>query len=148
VTRACLMCGQKHAPVRTDKFLDRHQGECPLCGKPKLSVDETHAGVALIACSVCSEKGEGRGFVRSVSVALGVTVAELVNAPEKFIQLWPLGANGEGDQSGSPPPLPSSARADGWCERLLSTPGAWAHACDERGVGLEVIRDCRVGYGD
>ena len=128
----------------------RHQGECPLCGKPKLSVDETHEGVALIACSVCSEKGEGRGFVRAVAAALGITVAELVNAPEKFIRLWPLGSdvNGTSDQSLGPAPLPSSARADGWCERLLATPGAWAHAHIERGVSLEVIRDCRVGYGD
>ena len=146
MTKPCLMCGQRHEPIRTDRFMDRHVGECPICGKRKLSVDEDLRGTALIACSVC---GGGMPFLRQVAAALGTAVAPLLNAPEKFIQLQPLGSDGAdgGSADLGPVPLPDSARVDGWCERLIGSPGAWGHVVERR-VALEVIRDCRVGYGD
>lgn len=143
MSRSCLMCRMAHEPVRTERFMDRHVGVCPLCGKPKLSVDETHKGIALISCSVCG------GAASRFAVALGITTAAFINGPEKYVQLWPLGsdANGRGGGDQSPVPLPDSARADGWCARLMANPGAMAHV-RERGVSHDVVLDCRLGYGD
>lgn len=131
---------------RSDRSLvaaRKHQGACPVCGRPKLDVTRRPGGGWWVGCWRCTARGlSGGDYMRALAAAVGAPGGgALLENPLKYLRPWLHRA----PSRRTPEQLPSKATVDGWHSRLMASDEPLDYLT-ERGLLTSTLVSYRLGW--